>query len=285
MSGTNLPTVINAKTTNMRDPGDSRTYSFALTLTPGVVQQVDLRTLQNLNLIKGVQGIWIDNSEGSASCSVSMGSNQDFIVPATYQGMSPAFVNFNTPVFSFAGNGTVQVTLTNFPVPVGVWPTTIGSGGTQIVSDPALEALIINGAFQTSEALYGPEDVIIHGRSGGFTSGTITIPGTTTIVAGAPNAFLTNLKLTADPNVTATGGETITLTVEFVNAGTVAVNELIVPAVAGTVASGPINILNLDDINILGSIAGDNLVIVATGTALTTGSIRYTAIGGGTALT
>lgn len=159
MSGSNISNnnlgVVTTNTSNGQRPAASRSYGFALTLTNGVPNSLDFRSLQNFNFIKDIQGVWLDNSAGSVPASISTPAGQTFTIPAGYQGTTWLAVNYTTPVFVFTGGAKINYVLTNFPLPTAVWPTSVTNGGTQIVSDPALEALITPLGFLVTEGTYG----------------------------------------------------------------------------------------------------------------------------------
>lgn len=158
MSGANLANnnmnVTTTNTSNSQHPRASRSYGFQATLQNGVPNSLDFRSLQNFNFMKDVQGIWIDNSQNSQPTTITTTAGQTFSVPAGYQGTSWLAVNYETPVFTLTGSGTVSYVMTNFPLPTAVWPASVTNGGTQIVSDPALEALITPEGLLVTDGLY-----------------------------------------------------------------------------------------------------------------------------------
>lgn len=286
MSGNISSTVGKSSVTNGSVPNNALTYSFSITLVANTIQTVDLRQQQTINNLKDIQGIFIDNSANSSVLTCIVGTGQNLVIPPNGQLMAPCYVAPGTPVFTFAGAGVVNVVLNNFPTPAACWiganETIPTSGGKVLVSDVLLDNQIINGAFSASTALYGNADSIVHERAGSNFSGVITNSGTVTPISGAPSVFLTDVLVTIDPNAIATVASEIEIILAFQNAGTIATAFVQVPTIAATGLAGPITILRLDDINLIGALAGDNLGLVTSGGSLSAGALRWTIIGGTT---
>lgn len=289
MSGTTIPTISMGAVSNGKNSATPRTHSFQLTLTGGIPQTVDFRAAQNYNQMQDIQGVQIDNSQNASAFSLTTISGQNITCPPYGQGQSPLYMPPSTPVMTFTGAGIVNITLTNFSTPASFWSASTSTipvtGGKAQVQDVALEAMIANGAFSSAPSLYGASDVIIHQRAGIAYSGVLTgAAATVVVIAGAPNAFVTSIKVWLDPESSFTGGEVITITAQFVTGGVVTAGHVYVGNLAPTTTQGPLLIISLDNLNLLGSLAGDTFEFVVTGTALTTGSLRYTVIGGTTGL-
>lgn len=286
MSGNISSTVGKSSVTNGNVPNNALTYSFSITLVANVIQTVDLRQQQQINNLKDIQGIFIDNSANTTALSCNIGTGQNPVVPPNGQMMLPIYVAPGTPVFTFAGSGVVNIVLNNFPTPAACWisanETIPTSGGKVLVSDALLENQIINGAFSASTALYGNADTIVHERAGTFFSGVITNSGTVTPISGAPSVFLTDVLITIDPNATASAPIDLEVILAFQNGGTIATAIVQVPTAAAAGLAGPITVMRLDDVNLLGALSGDNLGLVTSGGSLSAGSLRYTVIGGTT---
>lgn len=150
----NLSSVMVSTGTN---PSAAKVFSFPLTLT-GATLTIDLTPLANLHRIDNVQGLFIDNSAGTQSLNVNTTAGQNFTIPSTYQGLMPLYLSAQN-IINFTGNGTVNITLLNFPTPAAVWPTTLPSGATQQVQDVVAEgylAQMIPGASPTSASTTTP---------------------------------------------------------------------------------------------------------------------------------
>lgn len=270
-------------TTNGKIPENSRIYTLSLNLTAGTSQTIDLRPYKYKNVIKEVQGVWIDNSANSTGFSLSVSGGQNIQVPPNYQAIAPLYLTQDN-VLTVTGNGNVTIVLLNFPTPACFW-SAIGSsipisGGSVVVSDPLLEALISNGSLTVSNALYGPADVLTHPRIGKAYSGNLTASGNTTIITGASSCFVTDLDVWLSPDATLAAAGILTVTGQFFNNGTVFSRKVYVPAAAA--ANGaPTPIFRLTDVNLLGLLSGDSFEI-GLSAALTAGAVEYTIIGGTT---
>lgn len=143
-------------------PVISQVYSFPLTLVGGSITSFDLKPLANNHRIQNVQGIFVDNSAGTIPLTVTTAAGQIFKIPAGYQGVMPIYLSPDN-VITFAGTGTVNVTLLNFPTPAAVWnATTSGSvvtiSGTVQVQDGLSEgylATMVNGVMPSSGSIVG----------------------------------------------------------------------------------------------------------------------------------
>ena len=266
-------------------PTASRVYSFNMNLTLNVTTMVDLRPFVYKNVIKEVQGIFIDNSLNTTALSVSVAGGQKLTVPQQSQGVFPLYLS-DDYTLTVNGGGPVTFVLLNFPTPVGVWsvnPQALPeSGGKLLVTDPSLDALIANGSFQSTPSYYANADAIVHGRAGNAYAGNLTAASTVTVIAGAPSAFVTGFDIALSPNATLATAGIMTVTLAFSTAGTIAARQVYVPAVA---ANGlPTEILKMSSLNLIGSIVADSLTVTLSA-ALTDGSVQYTIIGGTTAVT
>src|ERR1700749_812468 len=102
----------------METPSTSQVYSTLLNLdmsSPTAV--IDLKSLANLHRVGNVQGIWMENSAGTTSLSVTMASLQTFTIPAGWQGLAPIYLSADN-VLTFTGQGLVGIVLINVPTPV-----------------------------------------------------------------------------------------------------------------------------------------------------------------------
>lgn len=125
-------------------PKVAKVYSFPLSLS-GAALSLDLTPLANLHRIENVQGIIVDNSANSAALNLTTNAGQKFYIPGSSQGITPLFLAQDN-VLILNGTGTVNVTLTNFPVPCAVWNAegaeSVTITGTPTVSDPVAEGLL-----------------------------------------------------------------------------------------------------------------------------------------------
>lgn len=266
-------------------PASARIMSFNLTLVSGVTQNLDLRPIVNNKQLNSVQGIFIDNSQSSNAVTVSSGQ-QNIIVPPNAQGMAPLFVT-TTMVLNFSGNGDTNITLTNFPLPASVWSAQAAglpvTGGKVQVQDVALENLIAYGGLQNVPLLLSSGDAAIHKRVGNAYSGEITAEGTTTVISGSPNCFVTGISIQADPALKLSVAGAIKVVTQFVNGGVICTDIVQV----GTANVGNLYPLTeLTDLDLLGTDTGDDVEIIVSaidgGGTIATGGILYTIFGGTT---
>lgn len=103
-----------------------RVYSFTATLTGSPIT-FDPRPLRYRNELTSVQGIFIDNSAGSAEFSITGSANQTINVATGAQAFAPFYLNDND-VMKLNGNGTVTFLLLNFPTPAAQFPAQSASG-------------------------------------------------------------------------------------------------------------------------------------------------------------
>ena len=156
-------------TLNGQIPQVSRSYTFSITLATGTSLTFDLRSQQNLNVFKDAQGIFVDNSANSTAVSITFPNLQTLIVPPYSQAVLPIYLPVGTPVLTFAGNGTVNFVLINFPTPAAVWT----------VSDNVLP--IIGGEVQVYDATV----------AGLLNTGIVALPATTNPIDAAATEIVT----------------------------------------------------------------------------------------------
>ena len=263
------------------------TYSFTTTLVPGTTQTIDLRALQNINVVQDVQGIHIDNSLNASAVYVVSATGQTLTCPPYSWGQAPFYCPPGSPVFTMTGNGTISVALNNFPTPLNFVSATNQApipvvGGYAQTQDITLASSLQNGLINMSPASYGNGDSKIHNHVGIAYQGTLTVGTPVTVASGTTGsaAFINAVKVWMDANAAAATAGTIEITVAFANAGTIAQTVGYVGTSAPTGNVPPVVLLDLSGLNLLGTNTGDSLTISATGTSLTTGSLRYTAIAG-----
>jgi len=288
MALNNISNLIRQTVSNMLMPQKSNIWGMTLALTGGVPISLDFKTLANQNTVDNIQGIWIDNSAGTAALVLSVpASLQNFTVPIGYQGVAPLYV---TPdlVINFTGAGNVPVTFLNFPTPVGVWPANTAAsgaftftGGNLNTRDTTIASLAEAGGLDVIEKLYASGDTPVHHRSGNPISGNITAAGTTVLLAGAPSVFLSSADVSISGGAQIAVAGLVNVRLFFGTSGLTIFNKnIFLGAAAPGVDQGPFTLFRLSNLDYLGALAGDNLSITL-GTALTVGSLEYT-LGAGT---
>jgi hypothetical protein len=132
---------------NGAEPRARQVFSFPLILV-GAAVLIDLKSAANLHNVSNVQGIFIDNSNGTASLGVTTVAGMNLSIPAGWQCLMPLFLSADNTL-TFTGNGTVNLTLLNFRTPAMVWPgtasatasvVTISGTPTVVVASPPLTA-------------------------------------------------------------------------------------------------------------------------------------------------
>ena len=123
MPGSTNPSLNTSQTMNGSVPQSSRTYYFSMSLALGTPQKIDLRPSQNQNQFKTAQGAFLDNSLNATNVTILFDSGYTLICPAYSQMTIPIYISPSSPVMTVSGNGTVNMTLLNFPTPACVWST------------------------------------------------------------------------------------------------------------------------------------------------------------------
>ena len=277
------PPVQSAGVSNGNVPKTSRVYGFTLNLVSGIAQSFDLRPLRNLNQIKEVQGIFIDNSANALPASVTASVAQTIVVPPQSQGVYPLYLSADD-VLILTGSGTVRYILFNFPTPAANWSAASTGlpvvGGLVQTQDVALDAAIQNGALNAGVALYGNGDAIQHKRGGIAYNGELSAAATTVIVAGSPSAFISSVHLALSPDATLAAAGIVTVTAAFTNAGTIFSRKVYVPLAA---TNSVVPVIDVDGLSLIGTLGGDSFSITLS-TAFATGGVEYFIVGGTTGL-
>lgn len=287
MSGSNInSSSLSLNVANGQRPTPSKIYSFSAVLTAGIVGTVDLRGLQNLNILQQVQGMFVDNSANNASATIEIATGMSILVPGLSQGFFPIFVPPNAPVFNLTGNGTVTVTLTNFALPASVWGNVslgnVFSGSPLAVKDAALEACIAAAvsALQTTPLYLSGGDAWIPQRLGSMAAfAAVSAAGTTILIAGSPSAFVTGIYASLTPNATLAAAGNLTVTLRSTSIASIAQRTIYVPAAGANLEK---LVFDLSSINVVPG-ATDSIEIVLSA-ALTAGSLETTIYGGTTAI-
>jgi hypothetical protein len=105
-------------------PSEPNVYTFPVDLSAGTPVIVDLKPLFNMNRIKGVQGIYIDNSQSGVQVFLSTTCGQVIGITARNQMICPLFLSADGTITitpNSSGAGPFNLTLTNFAVPAAVW--------------------------------------------------------------------------------------------------------------------------------------------------------------------
>ncbi len=126
-------------------PSMPQIYSLSVNLI-GAAQTLDFKSLANLHRLQNVQGIFIDNSAGAVTCTVSTVGGPTLQIPASYQGLFPLYLGADNTV-TLNGYGQINLSLLNFPTPAAIWPTAaqiVTLNGTSAVQDVAAEGYLSN---------------------------------------------------------------------------------------------------------------------------------------------
>lgn len=118
----------------------------------------DFTIAQQTGVISVIQCLYVDNSNNPDELVISnQALGQAIKIPAYTQGYYPV-LSPNSPKFTLASAGGVPVTVffINVPLPAISWSTSgnfeFNASGDLLVSDPALEALIVGGALTVAPA-------------------------------------------------------------------------------------------------------------------------------------
>jgi len=178
---------------NGKNPNNGQVFGVPLTLV-GAAVTLDLKTLVNLHRVNDVQGIFMDNSSGSAALQVSTTTGQKIIIPAGYQGVMPLYLSADKTI-TFNGNGSVNIVMLNFPTPANVWPAS-ANGGAEVVSG---QLLVSDGTAQTLLA-----EIVTNTSSGAVISGVISTTDSAT------HTYLSAIEAELAGTLTISGGVAIT---------------------------------------------------------------------------
>lgn len=122
--GNNILDIFKNTVTAFATPSQRSTYTQAMQLVVNTPVLLDFSPLINQHRMESPQGVYIDNSKGLSSVSLTVQATlQNITIPAGYQGgfMLPLSTDMKVIV---VGNGNVTFVYTNFPLRTGVWPTT-----------------------------------------------------------------------------------------------------------------------------------------------------------------
>lgn len=260
-------------------------------LAPNTSVLLDFSSLQQQGKISFIQGVMVDNSGNTAALTIqSQTMNQKIVIPAGAQAILPLFVT-NPPIFIVSSIGGVQVPLFffNIPLPAQVWNAANAftfNGGSLVVSDPLLEALI--------SSLNGGNGLNVNVVSGGFagpnnplpfissvaSTGAATINGTA--VSAGLHAYLTGFDIGLTGNSALAAAAEINIQLQWL----VAPNALIwsglafVPT-AAPAGAAPLLLIGRADFTVplKSPNLGDSVRIVIGGVALSAGHFILNAQG------
>jgi len=274
-------------TSNTTEPSSAQAYGITLTLTAGTALSFDLKPLVNLRRISNVQGLFVDNSNGAAIFTMTTKAGQRFAIPIGSQAIMPVILSADN-VLTFTGSGSIPIVLVNFPVAASVWNANVGGfpetqNGYVAVSDVALDDEIVSGGLAVINRELGNTDSYVTMRSGQAYAGTVNGIGTTTIISGANNVFVTGIYVDFG-NISNSGGSgSIFFTIKFLNNGNIVEKELFIPTAVSLGSTNPA--INISGLNLLGAISGDSVEITVSAGSISTytGNIYYTIFGGQTA--
>jgi hypothetical protein len=105
-----------------------RSFLGAVTLVTGTPIRMDFKPLVNLKRFSDIKSMFIDNSAGTTSVTLTILSMGNVIVPAGFQAICPIFMSDDNTI-TFSGNGTVNFALVNIDCHMGMWNPN-GAGGT-----------------------------------------------------------------------------------------------------------------------------------------------------------
>jgi hypothetical protein len=130
-----------------------RSWTGIVSLTAGQPIALDLKPLANLQRAFDFKSIFIDNSAGTSGVSVSMKAMGTVIIPPAYQAIIPIFMSADN-VLTFAGAGTVNFTLVDRDVHLGVWNTAGGGGSANLGNNVDAVAPVTSGLVGNDVYLY-----------------------------------------------------------------------------------------------------------------------------------
>lgn len=167
--------------TNGTDPCQEGRKSIRILMDFSLGQQytLDLSQIQSAGMISSAQTLYIDNYDNPDPIIISAGVTlQRIIIPAGAQAYIP-ILQPNPPIFliSTVTPVVIPAQILNFFLPPYVW-NGAGINSALIVSDPILDATVVNGRVQTTTQ---PLDipVMVDG------TGTITAGGTAQLLFAA----------------------------------------------------------------------------------------------------
>lgn len=225
------------------------TIPLNIDFTAQSTYQFDATYVQQKAFLSMLQSIYVDNSLAGTPFVMQIATtNQIVRIPAFSEAYIPLpFTNKLALNFSSGSGLVIPIQLMNVAMNAFVWsvnnPPSTNGGGALIVTDPALEAGVVSGYYQSQEF-----SLVSGGAITGNVRGTKSITGTlastaaTTIFTGAPGFVLKNLQVFASPNVTLGAGADITVTASESGVGNIAQGAVFIPTtvVTGLTAAQPI---------------------------------------------
>lgn len=106
---------------NFTMPTMQQVYSQVFELTTGTTVSLDFKSAVNLNKVGSIQGVYIDNSQGTTAFTLLVNATLQLIsVPAGFQAIMPLYMTADN-VVQMTGDGNIPVIFNNFPTPAAVW--------------------------------------------------------------------------------------------------------------------------------------------------------------------
>lgn len=257
---------------------------YNLDFTTQSTYNVDLSNLFNLKYLSAVLTVFVDNSKNSAAVTITTPDSQTSLVwPPYSQGYLPVLQGVSLKFqVQTSGAFIVPMTFLNFPVAPSVWsvnPNPIVSGGAIIVSDPALEAAVSGGFFQSKGYLtYGDGTVQPEFVGSKWVTGTLTATTLTNIFTATTGWVLKSLKVSLSGNATLAAAGVVTVTASENSGGgtNIAVGTAFLGTAAPTNLTPPTTLIDLSAVSLTSKIAGSAFAL-QTNVVPNAGEIRYIA--------
>lgn len=213
--------------------------------------QLDLTYQQQGGRISMIQTLYVDNSNATVPLFITVAtSGQTIKIPANSQAYVPLTVTNKLAVsLTSSANLVIPVFVINVAMNATIWstnnpPATNGSGQL-LVSDPALEAGVVSGYFQSEQFVVASGGTIIPQFEGTKAiTGALAVTTAVTLFTGAPGFMLTNLQVFASPNAILGAAGIITVTASESTVGNIAQGEAFLPTAVPTGLTPQVQLLN-----------------------------------------
>lgn len=253
---------------------------------------LDFTLIQQRGFISELQAVFIDNSLNASPVMLTVnGTNQVVQVGGGTQGIYPIFVP-NPPKFTAFSNGGVNVGMQflNVPITCVNWNSNTSSfsfsGSALETADTILDATVANGHVTTQEFVQGSTDALIPKFVGtDLYTGSTSTSTAQTVIAGAPNMFLTFAEVLFTPDSYNAGGEITVSLIDTSGPTTIAEGIIYLPSGAPTItqATPPCLAILLENFQYITHGVAGNLTLKLSA-VLTAGSCFWNIAGGTTAL-